>query len=158
MKDHKMRQIINDLYLLFLRNMNLASFEFAPPPPTKPPPPPLVYKIYISIYLSKSSPSLWLEWSIETNKRSVSWVKPLNQIKPPHSNHIVVWVCLGKMWGPTNLTGEITYLLYIHKQSLMCITFIISSISSIWGENMSGASIVLYIICCWICFLNKWYI
>ena len=30
MKDHKMRQIINDLYLLFLRIMNLASifYEF----------------------------------------------------------------------------------------------------------------------------------
>ena len=26
MKDHKMGQIINDLYLLFLRIMNLASF------------------------------------------------------------------------------------------------------------------------------------
>ena len=30
-KDHKMRQIINDLYLLFIRIMNLASFLLAPP-------------------------------------------------------------------------------------------------------------------------------
>ena len=56
-KDHKMRQIINDLYLLFLRIMNLASFSLRtniliylfkiwdctpslPPPP--PPAPPLI--------------------------------------------------------------------------------------------------------------------
>ena len=57
MKDNKMRQIINDLYLLFLRIMNLASFfwrkniliyffkEFYIVPPLSPPPPPLSRKL-----------------------------------------------------------------------------------------------------------------
>ena len=57
-----------------------------------------------------------------------------------------VWVYLGNMRGPTNLTGDITYILQIHKHSLMCINFLMSQISRIWDKYVSGVSMVLYII------------
>ena len=68
-------------------------------------------------------------------------------LEPWVYNHTVIigYVC-ERCGGPMNLKGEITYFLYIHSHWCVLRTFPMSSISSIWEEDLSGASIILYII------------
>ena len=120
----------------------------------------IIINPYINNWIKSS---LWLGWSIETNKRSVTWVKPLNQIKPLHpasqcglynhtvKHHCVVYnhtVIISYVWERCGAheSDWWNHIFSVHSQSLMCITFPMSSISSIWEEDLFGVLIILYII------------